>query len=376
VSRLHGAIPSLTAIPSLSTKRVIVTGASGFIGSNICTRLSSNGAEVHAVALGGKFPGLRSGRVWKVDMSDRAELRRIFKAAKPHIVFHLAGHVQGSRNLNQVWPTLSGNLVTTVNLLTMATEVGCERVVLTGTLDEPGPGESDASAFAPSSPYAASKFASSIYARMFRALYQSPVVIGRIFMTYGPGQRDLKKLIPYTILSICCGQRPKLSNATRPLDWTYIDDVVDGLLLISQRTNAEGHTFDLGTGVTHTARDAVERIIVMMHSTLTPVFGALQDRRMEMARLADISSTKARLEWRPRVSFEEGLQRTITWYRNQLSTGSVRLPLCFFDDEEACSRRIDACPCASYSRGTYRINQIRLHATDLWRRFLIKFSIC
>jgi nucleoside-diphosphate-sugar epimerase len=256
-------------------------------------------------------------------MSDYEKFRRIYSEVRPHIVFHLAGHVQGSRNLDQVRPTLVGNLLTTVNLLVIAADMGCERIVLTGSQDEPDPGESDATAFVPSSPYAASKYAGNAYARMFRALYQSPVTIGRIFMAYGPGQRDIKKLIPYTVLCVRRGQTPKMSSGSRPLDWIYVDDVLDGLITISQSPNADGQIVHLGTGVTHTARQAVERIIALMESSITPVFGALQDRQLEKARFADVSATQAKVGWQPTVTFDEGLLRTIAWYQEQLIQGTI-----------------------------------------------------
>ena len=302
-------------IPSLSTKRVLVTGASGFIGLNLCQRLSNNGAEVHAVSRTSPALTLPSVRNWLADVSDFETLKRIYAETKPQIVFHLAGHVQGARNLEQVWPTVVGNFVTVVNLLRVATELGCERIVLTGSQDEPDPGESDATNFVPSSPYAASKYAGNAYARMFYALYQTPVTFGRIFMAYGPGQRDLKKLIPYTILSLQRGETPKMSSGSRPLDWIYVDEVLDGLILISQAPEAVGQIVHLGTGVTYTARQAVEKIVELMGSPVTPVFGALQDRQMEAPRFANVAATEARIGWRPKVTFDQGLKSTIDWYR-------------------------------------------------------------
>jgi nucleoside-diphosphate-sugar epimerase len=158
---------------------------------------------------------------------------------------------------------------------------------------------------------------------MFRALYQSPVTIARIFMTYGPGQRDLKKLIPYVILSLLRGQTPEMSSGARPLDWVYIDDVLDGLILIASSSHVDGLTIPLGTGVTYTAREAAEKIVALMGSSITPVFGVLQDRQLEKRRAADVAATEAMIGWRPTVSFDEGLRRTIAWYRERLLKGAI-----------------------------------------------------
>lgn len=129
----------------------------------------------------------------------------------------------------------------TVNLLTVAAEMGCcERIILTGSHDEPDPDESSADTFVPSSPYAASKLAANSYARMFHALYQLPVSIARIYMAYGPAQRDLNKLIPYVILSLLRGQTPRLSTGRRPMGWIYIDDVIDGMIATAQSRTVDG----------------------------------------------------------------------------------------------------------------------------------------
>ena len=303
------------AAPSLSGETVLVTGASGFIGGNLCARLAANGADVHAVARTATVELPPRARHWQSDFADQAEVQRVFREVKPRFVFHLAGHVQGSRELAHVLPALRGNLLTTVHVLAAATELGCERILLTGSQDEPDPGEADATAFVPPSPYAASKLAGNAYARMFHALYATPVTIGRIFMGYGPGQRDLAKLLPYTILCLLRGEPPRVGSGARPMDWVYVDDVIDGLLRCAKAPAAVGRVVDLGTGALHTAREAVERIVHLMGSRLAPEFGAVADRKLEGARCANVQNTRALLGWAPEVTFDDGLQRTIDWYR-------------------------------------------------------------
>jgi nucleoside-diphosphate-sugar epimerase len=310
-------------VPSLSAETVLVTGASGFIGSNLCERLARSGAEVHAVSRAVRPDLPARVRPWRSDISHSEEVKRIFREVKPTVVFHLAGHVQGSRALEQVEASLVGNLVTAVHMLTAAVESGCERIVLTGSQDEPDPGESDATEFVPPSPYAASKLASSAYTRMFHALYDCPTSIARIFMGYGPAQRDLQKLVPYVILSLLRGQAPRVGSGSRPMDWIFVDDIVDGLLLTAKSPRALGKTVHLGTGTLHTARQAVESIVRLMKSRLSPEFGAVPDRRAEKARGANVEETRALLGWQPAVAFDLGLERTIAWYRGELERGAL-----------------------------------------------------
>jgi len=301
----------------LAGKRVLVTGASGFIGGSLCRRLAGTGADVHAVSRGACDELPATVRTWQADLVDGDGVRRLFREIKPAVVFHLAGYVQGSRALDQVAPALAGNLVTTLHVLVAGVDAGCERLVMTGSQDEPSPGESCATAFVPPSPYAAAKFAGSAYARMFRSLYDCPVAIGRIFMGYGPGQRDLTKLLPYAILALLRGEAPRMGTGSRLLDWIYIDDVVDGLLCLATSSQAVGQTVDLGTGIAHTARQTVETVARMMGSPLAPRFGEVPDRPLEQVRVADVEATKARLGWAPAVDFDEGLRRTIAWYRER-----------------------------------------------------------
>jgi len=135
----------------------------------------------------------------------------------PDIIFHLASFVSGRRELEFVLPALRSNFLSTVNLLVCATTLGCRKVVLTGSLEEPE-GDIESAVPAPS-PYAAAKGAASAYARMFYALYGTSVVTARLFMVYGPGQNDHKKLVPYVTRSLLKNQVAELMSGTREVDW-------------------------------------------------------------------------------------------------------------------------------------------------------------
>jgi len=300
---------------SLAGKKALVTGAGGFLGSHLCAALVKAGVEVHAAARRELPEPIEGVRLHRVDLVDLDAVRRVFLEVRPGFVFHMAGYVYGARSLEHIHPSLAGNLSTTVNLLTLVAELGCERIVLAGSLEEPDEDGIFAAGCVPSSPYAAAKYAGSCYARMFHALYQVPVVIGRIFMAYGPAQRDLKKLIPYTILSLAEGRAPKLGSGSRPLDWVYVDDATKAFLLLAQTPGLDGQTIEIGTGELHTAREAVEIIVGLMGNGATPEYGSVSDRKLEVARAANVAATEKALSWRAEVSLREGLARTIEWYR-------------------------------------------------------------
>lgn len=300
----------------LAGKSVLVTGASGFIGAHLCRRLLEGGAQIHALSRKARLQEHGRLQWWQADCADFAALLPIVKSVRPHLVFHLASYVAGARSLEVVLPTFHDNLASTVHLLTAVAETGCQRVVLASSSEEPQTFDGTSIAC---SPYAAAKWASNLYGRMFHQLFQLPVVMPRIFMTYGPDQKDTNKLVPFVILQLLRGQSPKLSSGQRRADWIYVDDVVEGLLRASVVPGIECTSFDLGTGLLLSVRQIVESIAEIVGPAIEPAFGALPDRPFEQERAADTEFMLNRLGFKPGIAVAEGLEATVAWYRRQLS---------------------------------------------------------
>lgn len=297
----------------IAKRRIVVTGASGFIGGHLCRRLLGCGATVHAIS---RDPRSADGEIhwWQADLGDERAVRQIVRDVRPDIVFHLASHVTGTRSLTDVAPTFYANLASTVHLLTALAEFGCQRVIVANSSEEPV--TSDDTTF-PCSPYAAAKWAGNMYGRMFYQLFQLPVVMPRIFMSYGPSQRDGAKLVPFVIECLLRDDEPKLSSGKRLADWIYVDDVVEGLLRSATSAGIEGSTFDLGTGVLTSVRDVVDEIVRIMGSSVHPAFGALPDRPFEQVRAADTTFLSTQLGYVPRTSLREGLASAVRWHRQR-----------------------------------------------------------
>jgi nucleoside-diphosphate-sugar epimerase len=292
-------------------RKVLVTGATGHIGSHLCHRLLREGAEVHAVSRKATAGDHGEIRCWRADLRDANATRNLLAAVQPEVVFHLAGCVTGARGLEAVLPTLEHNLYATVNLLIALTELGCGRIVLAGSLEEPAEGALESC----SSPYAASKWAARAYARMFHALHKTPVVNTRIFMVYGPGWQPDSRFVPYVISSLLSGEAPKLTSGERKVDWIYIDDLIEGLLACAKSDDVLGKTVDLGSGCLTEMRSVALLIAQLIGTEIRPEFGSLPDRPMEQVRAADVRRTYDQLGWQPRTSLETGLRNTIAWYR-------------------------------------------------------------
>lgn len=290
--------------------RVLVTGGSGFIGRHLLARLSASGAEIHCTTRG-SAPADLPGTWHPLDLSDAAAVEALVAELRPEVVFHLASHVAGSRDISLVWPTFRDNLASTVTLMTALVKAGgCRRFVQAGSLEEP-----EDPAVAPASPYAAAKAGASLYARMFHQLYGLPVTTARIFMVYGPGRQDEKKLVPYAIRCLLRGEIPGFSSGVRPVDWVFVEDVAEGLLRLAVAEGVVGQLVDLGRGELHTVRQVVEEIFRQLAPGTGPSFGDLGDRPAEQVRKARRASTEKLLGWAPATPLEDGLRRTIDSFR-------------------------------------------------------------
>ena len=301
-------------------QRVLVTGGTGFLASHLCRRLLEAGAEVHVTSRHDHVSGSESLRWWRTNLSSAEEVRSLLAAIQPSVVYHLAGSVGAKPDLSLVLPTFESLLASTIHILIGATQFGCKRIVLSGSLTEPGPPSLHA---VPSSPYAAAKWAASAYGRMFHALYQAPVVVALPFMTFGPGQNP-DKLVPSVILNLLRGEVPKLSSGLWEADWIYVGDVIQGFLDAGIVPGIEGTTLELGSGTKLAIREIVEKIAALMETQIKPVFGAIPDRPREPVRVADTLETKRILGWAPTTSLSEGLQQTIQWYTKHMPAGSLR----------------------------------------------------
>jgi nucleoside-diphosphate-sugar epimerase len=240
-----------------------------------------------------------------------ASVERLCLATRPQVLFHLASKVTGSRQIDMVLPTLRDNLVGTVHVLTAASQAGCERVICLGSLQEP---DEQLTAI-PNSPYAAAKFAAGAYARMFADSYGLPVSIGRPFMVYGPGQLDFAKLVPYVLSKLLRGEVAQLSGGHSAFDWVYVDDVADALIALAARQVGASPNVDIGTGVLTSVRDIVQGLANRLGAGALLQLGAIPDRNGEPIRCADAGRTERLIGWRSAVGVEDGLDRTVAWYR-------------------------------------------------------------
>jgi UDP-glucose 4-epimerase len=296
----------------MKEKVVAITGASGFIGQHLCRSLLDDATEIHALCR--SEPPVSDPRLlWhKVDLTDFEPTRKVVAGIKADIVFHLCSFPHAERDLAIVLPTFRGELQATINVLTSVTEIGCERLIMIRSLEEPSPGE------VPSSPYAAAKTASRLYARMFHQLYDLPVVMVRIFMAYGPGQ-SVKKVIPHLIHCMVQDKPLKIVSPARKVDWIYVDDVITGLRAAAITPGLEGKSIDIGSGEFVPISDVVQKIQRLVKSRSKVELGPLPERPFEQVRCADLATARDLTGWYPSVPLDAGLAKTVEYYARSIA---------------------------------------------------------
>lgn len=314
---------SSAALRALIGTTILVTGAAGFIGQHLCNLLSGHGAVVHGVSRRSQRAGGAVAHWHRVELSDEAAVATMVESVRPTQVIHLAGATSAARTRELLLPTFQANVVSTVNLLNALSKQKPARFVLGGSMEQPIPGEDGQAA--PTSPYAASKLAAAGYARMASDILGVPSVVARIFMVYGPGQRELKKLVPYVTLSLLRNIAPKLTGGERSVDWVYVEDVARDLAVAAVAPGLDGMSVDMGSGVATSVQRVVAELAGIIGSNVSPEY-AQPAAPPTVDAVADLNRSQRLLGTGARVQLAEGLRRTVDWYRAALAEGRLDVP--------------------------------------------------
>jgi UDP-glucose 4-epimerase len=287
-------------------KRVLVTGASGFLGKHLLTLLGKS-TEVVACSRSPRRDA-RANVSWRqIDLTESSCVRQLICEVRPNVVFHMSSLANGSRDVSLVQPIFDAEVKSTLNILLACEACAVERVVLLGSFEEPEASD------APSSPYAAAKITSRLYARMFHMLYRVPVVITKVFMCYGPGQPNWK-IIPYAISCFLRGEAPKVASPERQLDWIYAPDACEGLVAVAAAPAVEGTSIDIGSGQLTSIREIVQKLWSITASDTSLDFSSANPRPHEQSRCANPATTERITGWRARTSLDDGLRLTVAAY--------------------------------------------------------------
>ena len=310
--------------------RYLVTGGAGFIGSSLSRAIVERGGEVHV------FDSFLTGReenladlpdveVVRGDVRDLDGLRRAMKGVDR--VLHQAAVPSVARSLKDPIFSNEANVQGTLNVLIAARDAGVPRVVFASSSsvygDTPTLPKVETMLPSPLSPYAVTKLTGEHYLKVFHHLYGLETVALRYFNVFGPRQdptSDYAAVIPLFVSLMSQGQAPTINgDGTQSRDFTYIDNVVQANLLACEAPGVGGEVFNVACGRRYTLLDLVAALNSILGSNLEPTFGPRRAGDV-MHSLADIEKARRMLGYEPSTSFEEGLERTVTWGRARATT--------------------------------------------------------
>jgi len=316
---------------SLANARVLVTGATGLVGSSLVRCLLSADAEVHALVLPKPEPEsdlLRSGRLARIRvhegrLEDPVAVAAAVEAARPRFVFHLGA--QPLVGLARAHPvaTFEANVRGTWALLEACRTMSEPPIVAVASSDKAYGASAklpyvETDPLAGSEPYEASKAITDILAQTYARSYGLPTRIARCGNIYGIGDWNWSRIVPGTIRSLLRGERPVLrSDGTPVRDYIHVDDVVAAYLALATADVAPGEAFNFSSGERLTVREVVDAVTAAVGAALQPV--VLNEARGEIAaQYLDSSKARTTLGWKPRRRLGESLSEIVTWYRELL----------------------------------------------------------
>ena len=302
---------------------ILVTGATGFIGSHLVRRLAGTGAEPHVFLRPSsdsrRLAGI-PGRVRRhtADLADPASVRAAVLRLRPRTIFHCASW-GGHPGQTDAAAILGTNLVGTFHLLAACEEAGFDRFVHTGSSSEYGMKTapmSEEDEPAPADAYGASKAGATLWCRAAAISRGLPVVTVRLFSPYGP-RDDPFRLIPTAARAFLDGRSPRLASPSGARDFVHVDDVVDACLLAAAVPAAGGEIINVGSGRQATAGEVVGILSRLIPGAAPPSWGAVPPRPGPSVWVANIGKARRILGWEPKVPLEEGLRRTVEWMRDE-----------------------------------------------------------
>lgn len=309
-------------------RQVLVTGADGFIGSHLTEALLARGYRVRALAQYNSFNNWG----WLEEIAPREGLEVVCGDVRDpdfcrelcrgmDTVYHLAALIAIPFSYQAPDSYVDTNIKGTLNMLQGARDAAVRRIVVTSTSEVYGTAREvpipETHPRQPQSPYSATKIAADAMAKSFYNAFDLPVVIARPFNTYGPRQ-SARAFIPTVITQIAAGKRRIMLGDLRPTrDFNYVTDTARGFITLAETPGIEGREINIATSTEismgETAATIAREMGVEIEIATDPQ--RLRPAKSEVERLCGDNRLISELtDWRPEVSFDEGIRRTIGWF--------------------------------------------------------------
>lgn len=304
----------------IEKKRILITGASGFIGGNLIDTLKSVFEDVTiAVISRSQLPSDLGVHHYSGDITERDFVRKVVMDFKPNVVYHLAAHKERSRNINSIADSLNVNLMGTLNLYQALLDLDeLELVVTIGTSDEYGACLSpyqETDIENPMSFYGFSKLCATKLSQFFHRVYEFPVVVLRPTIAYGPHQ-GMDMFIPSLIHSLIKEKSYNMTPGNQLRDFIYISDLVDVMIELMKAPKIYvGELFNVGSGKVYRIKEIAELVANQLNKEPFLNIGAIAYREHEtMEYRTSVEKIKERMRWKPKVELKEGIRATIKYY--------------------------------------------------------------
>ena len=314
--------------------KVLITGAGGFIGSQLVEKLAGMGAGVVAfvrynsrndIGLLELLPERLQGKV-KIIMGDLRDSNAVGEAiAGVDYIFHLGALIAIPYSYVHPQEVIDTNVLGTLNVLNSAKYYGVKKIIHTSTSEVYGTAQyvpiDEKHPLQGQSPYSASKIAADKIAESFYRSFGLPIATIRPFNTYGPRQ-SARAVIPTIITQVLTGKTVILGNLDSTRDFTYVDDTVNGFIKVAESRFSTGEIINIGSGAEISIREITEKISKIAGKEVKIKIDnkRLRPEKSEVQRLlADNTKAKNILKWEPEVTLDEGLKRTVAWIKKNIS---------------------------------------------------------
>lgn len=296
-------------------KKVLITGITGFVGSHLAKRLVTLGAQVYGVSR-----TIQEVNIIKADISNFSAVDKFMKNSGINICYHLAGESLVESGQKDPYNTFKINIGGTLNILESARKNKLEKIIIASTLHIYGDNKLpyfEEYSPKPSRPYETSKACADLISQSYAETFSLPVLIPRFANIYGPGDLNFTRLIPKTMKAVVFGISPQMWGGEAIREYLFIDDAVDSYINLSKvdfSSLGNNRVFNFSGGSRISVKDLIRRIIDLSGKNLK--IKKIDDGRNLEVQSQYASSDKAKkiLNWKPKVTLEDGLKKTLNWY--------------------------------------------------------------
>ncbi len=304
-------------------QKVLITGGGGFIGFHLINRMLKLGAKVYIVERkDAKLKKLNNVmkeiEILEVNITDLEAVNRTINLVKPDYIFHLAAYGVNSAHKEYI-EAVKTNIIGIVNLLEGIKCVNCKKFINMGSCAEYGDRKEileEELNLKPVSVYGSTKAGATIIAHQIAKENNISIVTLRPFGIFGEGE-DRHKIFCHVILSIIENKDVRLTACYQLRDYCYIENIIDGMLLAARAKNIKNDIFNIASGNIYPLKYYIELIFKNMETDKKPLYGEVKYRENEMwTPRANIKKISSKLNWEPKISVEDGLIKTIKWYKD------------------------------------------------------------